>query len=102
MCRSWLEDELRLIRPRLVIPVGKLAIGYFLGDRPLNDTVGRSHQVTHVGGSSLVIPLPHPSGASSWIHMPGHQELVAHALNLIGEEMRRMQSTVRPSKRSAA
>jgi len=102
MCRSWLEDELRLIRPTLVIPVGKLAIGYFLGDRPLSDTVGRSHQATHVGGSSLVIPLPHPSGASSWIHMPGHADLVERALGLIGEEMRRLQSTVKAPKRSAA
>jgi uracil-DNA glycosylase len=102
MCRSWLEDELRLIRPTLVIPVGKLAIGYFLGDHPLSDTVGRSHQATHVGGSSLVIPLPHPSGASSWIHMPGHADLVQRALGLIGEEMRRLQSTMKAPKRSAA
>jgi uracil-DNA glycosylase len=102
MCRSWLEDELRLIRPRLVIPVGKLAIGYFLGDRPLSDTVGRSHEAAHVGGFSRVIPLPHPSGASSWIHMSGHQELVARALELIGEEMRQLRSAAKPSKRSAA
>jgi uracil-DNA glycosylase len=102
MCRSWLEDELTLIRPRLVIPVGKLAIGYFLGDRPLSDTVGKSHQATHVGGSSLVIPLPHPSGASSWIHMPGHPDLVTRALRLIEDEMRRLQATAKPPKRSAA
>jgi uracil-DNA glycosylase len=106
-CRSWLEDELRLIRPRLIIPVGKLAIGYFLGDLPLSDTVGKSHQASHIGGSSLVIPLPHPSGASSWIHTSGHRELVARALRLIGEEMRLTRSTLRasrtkPSGRNAA
>jgi uracil-DNA glycosylase len=107
MCRSWLEDELRLIRPRLIIPVGKLAIGYFLGDLPLCDTVGKSHQASHIGGSSLVIPLPHPSGASSWIHAPGHRELVEHALELIGVEMAQMQSmlhrsSTKTSKRNAA
>ena len=98
MCRSWLEDELRLIRPRLIIPVGKLAIGYFLGDLPLSETVGKSHQASHVGGLSLVIPLPHPSGASSWIHTSGHRELVTHALRLIGEEMQQTRSTLRPSR----
>ena len=102
MCRSWLEDELRLIRPKLVIPVGKLAIGYFLGDLPLNETVGKSHQASHVGGSSLVIPLPHPSGASSWIHTPGHRELVARSLGLIGKEMRQTRSTARPSQRKSS
>jgi uncharacterized protein YfiM (DUF2279 family) len=36
----------------------------------------------------VLIPLPHPSGASSWIHAPGHRELVSRALRLIGERMR--------------
>lgn len=86
-CRSWLEDELRLIRPMLVIPVGKLAIGYFLGDAPLAGVVGLRHVVRHVGGESALVPLPHPSGASSWIHAPGHRALVDRALWLIGTEM---------------
>lgn len=86
-CRSWLEDELRLIRPRLVIPVGKLAIGYFLGEAPLSEIVGKRHVARHVGGESVLVPLPHPSGASSWIHAPGHRELVDRALALIGAEM---------------
>ena len=86
-CRSWLETELALIRPRVIIPVGKLAIGYFLGDAPLADVVGRAHPVRHGGGESVAIPLPHPSGASSWIHAPGHFALVERALELIGEAM---------------
>lgn len=87
-CGTWLDDELMLIRPRLIIPVGKLAIGRFLGDAPLAEVVGREHEVVHPGGSSVLVPLPHPSGASSWIHAPGHQELVRRALRLIGKRMR--------------
>lgn len=87
-CGSWLDDELILIRPKLLIPVGKLAIGRFLGDAPLADVVGKEHLVEHAGGESLVVPLPHPSGASSWIHAPGHRELVTRALSLIGKRMR--------------
>ena len=87
-CGSWLDDELMLIRPKLIIPVGKLAIGRFLGEAPLAEMVGREHDVVHRGGSSVVVPLPHPSGASSWIHAPGHRELVSRALRLIGERMR--------------
>ena len=87
-CRSWLDDELELIRPLLLIPVGKLAIGRFLPEAPLSEVVGREHTVEHVGGTSTVIPLPHPSGASSWIHAPGHRALVGRALELIGRRMR--------------
>ena len=88
MCGSWLDDELGLIRPKLIIPVGKLAIGRFLGEAPLADVVGVEHVVEHVGGKSILVPLPHPSGASSWIHAPGHHELVKRALALIGKHMR--------------
>jgi uncharacterized protein YfiM (DUF2279 family) len=70
--------------------VGKLAIGRFLGDPPLADVVGREHAVAHVGGTSTLIPLPHPSGASSWIHVPGHRALVSRALELIGGRMRKL------------
>ena len=86
-CRSWLESELMLIRPKLIIPVGRLAIGYFLGEAPLADVVGKAHEIEHAGGRSAVIPLPHPSGASSWIHTPAHAALVDRALQLIREQV---------------
>ena len=82
-CGSWLDDELMLIRPKLIIPVGTLAIGRFLGEAPLADVVGREHDVVHRGGSSVVVPLPHPSGASSWVHEAGHRALLDRALSLL-------------------
>ena len=82
-CSGWLDDELRIIRPRLVIPVGRLAIDRFLGAVPLDAVVGRQLQATHPGGTSIVIPLPHPSGASSWIHAPGNRALLDRSLALI-------------------
>jgi uracil-DNA glycosylase len=88
LCGSWLDEELVLIRPKLIIPVGKLAIGRFLGEAPLADVVGMEHEVEHPGGTSVLIPLPHPSGASSWIHAAGHRELGSRALRLIGKRMR--------------
>ena len=82
-CGDWLESELRIIRPRLIVPVGKLAIERFVGLQPLSEVVGREHPVTHDGGSSIVIPLPHPSGASSWIHQDGHMKLLHRSLALL-------------------
>jgi uracil-DNA glycosylase len=90
MCSVWLDDELRIIRPRLLIPVGKLAISRFMPARPLDELIGLAHDVEHVGGRSLVIPLPHPSGASSWIHQGDHPQLLERALALIGVELAKL------------
>lgn len=87
MCSGWLESELRIIRPALLIPVGRLAIDRFLGAGKLSELVGKRHLVRHDGGESVAIPLPHPSGASSWINEPEHRALLGRALELLGEEL---------------
>ena len=86
-CGDWLAEELRIIKPRLVIPVGRLAIARFLGPLALDQVVGVEHHITHEGGWSIVIPLPHPSGASSWIHAPEHRVLLEQSLCLIGQRL---------------
>src|SRR5688500_6779331 len=82
-CSGWLESELRIIRPSLIIPVGRLAIDAMVGPLPLDEAIGREFIADSRKGAVLV-PLPHPSGASSWIHAPGHGELLDRALALIG------------------
>ena len=86
LCASWLAAELRLVRPALLILVGRLAIDRFVGPRPLDQLVGRALLVEHEGGRSRAIPLPHPSGASSWIHAPGHPALLDRAVALLAAE----------------
>mgnify|MGYP003578793203 CR=1 FL=1 len=86
-CTSWLDAELRIIAPRVLIPVGRLAIERFLGPRPLDQHVGKAHVLDDMPGRPMVIPLPHPSGASSWIHAPGHMDLVRESLRLIGRHL---------------
>lgn len=101
-CGVWLDAELRLIRPKLLIPVGRLAITRFLPNLALDELIGREHVVEHVGGSSKVIPLPHPSGASSWIHQGNHPQLLDRALELIGAELQRFGIGAGAVKRSVA
>jgi uracil-DNA glycosylase len=86
-CSDWLEEELRTIRPSLIVPVGRLAIDRFLGPRALVEVIGRQHEITHEGGQSTAIPLPHPSGASSWIHAPGNKALLERALELLHKRL---------------
>ena len=86
LCRPWLEAELSLIRPALIIPVGRLAIDYFLESKPLDRLVGELWPVEHVGGSSRALPLPHPSGASSWVNLPANRALLDRALARLVDE----------------
>ena len=86
-CAGWLDAELRLIQPALIIPVGRLAIDRFLGARPLDALVGRAHEVRHEGGASIAVPLPHPSGASGWLNDDGHRALLDRAIALLGERL---------------
>lgn len=101
-CSVWLDAELRIIRPRLLIPVGRLAITRFLPNLPLDQLIGRAHDVTHVGGRATAIPLPHPSGASSWIHQGNHPALLERALELIGAELAELGIGSGPGNRSVA
>ena len=86
-CSSWLDAELEIIRPALVIPVGRLAISRFLPARPLDELIGRAHAFDHAAGACVAIPLPHPSGASSWIHQGDHPRLLERAIALIRREL---------------
>jgi uracil-DNA glycosylase len=86
-CSPWLDAELALVRPRVLVVIGRLAIDRFLGPPSLAEVIGRGWEVAHAGGRSLAIPLPHPSGASSWVHQPGHRPLLDSALALLAREL---------------
>lgn len=82
-CAVWLRAELRLLAPRLIIPVGKLAIRQFLDVDTLDQAVGRTHRLHLESGSADIVPLPHPSGASTWHRREPGKTLLADALGLI-------------------
>lgn len=86
-CAPWLDEELRIIRPPVLVPIGRLAITRFLAPQPLDRIVGQLHVVQHAGGTSKLIPLPHPSGASSWFHAPANARLLDTALELLRVEL---------------
>jgi uracil-DNA glycosylase len=82
-CASWLDAELVMLRPDLVITVGTLATAELLHESKLSETVGRSFRVERAGHAFDVVPLPHPSGRSTWLNRPEHRKLLSKALELI-------------------
>lgn len=65
-CANWMAREFAILQPKLVIPVGKLAIEQIFGKVQLVDVIGKSFNKTLFDQCCDVVPLPHPSGASTW------------------------------------
>ena len=82
-CGRWLDAELRLLRPGLVLPVGRLAIRQFVDFEKLEEVVGRQLPARRAGHAFDLIPLPHPSGASTWHRTEPGKSRLADALDRI-------------------
>lgn len=82
-CSQWINKEIKLLQPKLILPVGKLAISQYLPVNKLVDVIGKKIQQNINGVDVDIIPLPHPSGASTWHRMSPGKELLAQALELL-------------------
>lgn len=94
LCRGHLDRQLALLQPWLILPVGQMALERFLGRLSMALAVGRVFDAEGAelepadalvaAGRRLVLPLPHPSGASRWLNAPAHKTLLGRALELLG------------------
>jgi len=84
-CKGWMDAELAMLDPQLILPVGRLAIARFLPPAPLEQLVGRMFQVELGGRVRDVLPLPHPSGASTWFRTEPGKTRLAEALRLLAD-----------------
>jgi len=87
LCAPWLAVELALVRPEIILLVGTLAIHQLWGEAALGDVVGRSKRSPELGGA-LLIPLPHPSGASRWLNDAANRDRLEAALRLLARAWR--------------
>lgn len=79
LCRPWREQELAIIRPKIIIAIGRVAIEQFLPElkgRPLETFIGQIFERDYY----LIVPLPHPSGVSRWLNRPENRARVDAAL----------------------
>ena len=80
LCRGHLDREIALIRPEVVLALGRLAATALLGPAPLAELVGTVREAERAGHRFLVIPLPHPSGVSRWLNDPVNRARHTQAL----------------------
>jgi uracil-DNA glycosylase len=86
LCAFWHRWELELLRPRLIVTAGGLALQALLGLPSLTECIGERYELDGVP----VIPLPHPSGASSWPNVPANRARLDLALSLVQQELARL------------
>jgi len=83
LCSFWRGWELELLRPRLIVTVGGLALRQLLGLPSLTPCVGERYELD----GTPVVPLPHPSGASGWLNDPANRQRLAEAIALVRHEL---------------
>ena len=81
LCRPFLDQEIALIQPEVIIPIGRLAITLFYDKKlRLDEIIGTEMKLD---SGACVIPLPHSSGASRWHQTEENRELIQKAISLI-------------------
>lgn len=93
LCRPFLEAQISLVRPEVILLVGGLAIERYFPRTPLVDLIGRRVERDGI----RFIPLPHPSGASRWLNDPGNRQLLQEGLELVREEWDRLVALAMPA-----
>jgi uracil-DNA glycosylase len=87
LCRPYLDQEIELVDPQVIIPIGRLAINlYYPSKQVLKDIIGTQLEV----GGRWVVPLPHSSGASRWHQISANRILIEQAISLISGHYQRL------------
>jgi uracil-DNA glycosylase family 4 len=87
LCRPWLDAEIALLQPSLIVTLGRLAANAIIPDvrsLTLRDLVGSVHLVDLGYGKVPVVPLPHPSGVGRWLNDPANRALVDQSMDRLG------------------
>ncbi|GAC1498250.1 MAG: uracil-DNA glycosylase family protein [Ktedonobacteraceae bacterium] len=79
LCRPYLDAELAIVHPQVVLLVGGMAIETFFGKCTLEQIIGTYQE----RNGMLFLPLPHPSGVSRWLNNSEHKKLHQLALNIL-------------------
>lgn len=84
-CSKWMQSEFQILRPKLLIAVGKLAALQFISFKKLDEVVGQVLKVNRFRQTTDLIILPHSSGLCVWHRVSPGKELLKEALQRIQE-----------------
>jgi uracil-DNA glycosylase len=87
LCRPFLDEQIRLIDPEVIVLVGRVAVDAVLPEAGrFEDLIGKAKRVD----GRWLVPLPHPSGASRWHQVPANRKRIDSAIALLARLRRRL------------
>lgn len=91
--KERLRKTITDFNPEILVTIGKLSLSYCLNQKIISldkNYIGKSFKVNPynlLNKEVLIIPLPHPSGASTWRYKEGNQTLLKKALTILKKEL---------------
>ena len=78
-CRPYLDDQLSLIRPMVIVPLGRFAMrwvleSYGIAPGPISEVHGKIYRILTITGERIIIPVYHPAAT---IYRPAYREMLA-------------------------
>jgi uracil-DNA glycosylase len=63
-CEEWLKEQIKIIQPKIIVTLGRHALGYFLPDKKISEAHGRVFRKTFSDiGTLIFFALYHPAAA---------------------------------------
>ena len=59
-CTPWLDEQLEIIQPKLIVTLGRFSMGYFLGE---GMTISKIHGQPKRRDGRVIMPMYHPAAA---------------------------------------
>ena len=84
-CRKWLECQVELIKPRVIVPLGRFSLAWFSP----NDSIGRAHGQARYRDGIYYLPMYHPAAALHAANMRRAVEEDFQKLPAVLEEARK-------------
>ncbi len=91
--RKRLSKTIKDFDPEIVVTIGKLSLSHCLRCEIglLSEFIGKTYKTDPYGlfgKEVLIIPLPHPSGASTWHKKPENKKLLDKALKIVKNSLK--------------
>jgi uracil-DNA glycosylase family 4 len=75
LCRHFLEEQIRLLDPQVLVTMGSIALHWFLPCMKLDEAVGKKLRWGHRG----LVCFPHASGNNRWLNDTKNKAALARA-----------------------
>lgn len=78
-CMPWLKMEIALIKPKVIVPLGRHALGHFFATLSISNAHGKPHVLSD---DLTVFPIYHPAAA---LHNGGLRQALYDDFKALGE-----------------